>query len=237
MVVSAICHSPITLQGGLFFSLFLAGAAGSVTHCTGMCGPFVMSFSSKCEGQEASVSRLAGSALLPYHFGRTTTYMLLGVLANLFAGHASQSIGGAWSSYVPSLLLALGGMLFLLQFFGLSGVALPLPSLPRALQKTVATLSANPTGMKGYAMGLILGFLPCGLLLSAILIAASAQNGGMAALGMGIFGLATMPALNAVVLARNLIVSKKPEWFFAIRKGLTLANACALFILAGVRLT
>lgn len=181
---------------------------------------------------------MAGSALLPYHFGRVTTYMLLGLIASLFAGHAAQAMGTPWqNSYLPSLLLALGGALFLLQFFGLSGVALPLPSLPSALQKTVSDLSKNPTGLKGYAMGLILGFLPCGLLFSALLIAAAAPQGWMAALGMGLFGLATMPALNAVVLARNLIVSKKPEWFFAIRKGLTLANACALFILAGVRLT
>ena len=28
--------------GGLGFSLFLAGLGGSLTHCAGMCGPFVL---------------------------------------------------------------------------------------------------------------------------------------------------------------------------------------------------
>lgn len=215
-------------------SLFMAGLAGSVTHCTGMCGPFVMSFTPAASDNK--LERLKGLLLLPYHMGRMTTYVLLGIIAGLFASHTAHAVP-LLGNTLPAALLAIGGLLFFLQFLGFSGLTVQLPSLPRAMQMTITGLSKSPTGWRGYVMGIILGFLPCGLLLSAVLIAASAPHWWMAGTGMALFALATMPALNAVAIFKNHITSKKPEWINGIRKGLTLANSIALFILAGVRLS
>lgn len=233
-----ICHNEIIMQGGFLTSLFMAGAVGSVTHCTGMCGPFVMSFAPQQANQQQSMlSRLSSNLLLPYHAGRITTYALMGMVAAIFSQQAIKLSNSEYiASTMPALLLACGGILFFLQFLGISGLNIPLPSLPRALQNTITRLSQNPIGMRGYVMGIILGFLPCGLLLSAVLIAAAAPNWWSAGAGMLLFGISTIPALNAVAFIKNRIASDNPTWMNALRKGLTLANSLALFFLAGVRL-
>ncbi|MBY0427700.1 MAG: sulfite exporter TauE/SafE family protein [Alphaproteobacteria bacterium] len=235
----SICHNEIIMQGGFLSSLFMAGAVGSMTHCTGMCGPFVMSFAPQAANgsQQSKLSRLSNELLLPYHLGRVTTYILLGITAALFSQQAVQlSQSPIIANTLPAILLALGGVLFLLQFLGISGLKIDMPSLPRAMQQTISRLSQNPTGLRGYAMGLILGFLPCGLLLSAVLIAAAAPNWWSAGAGMALFGVSTIPALNAVAFIKNQIASSHPSWMTGLRKGLTLANSLALFFLAGVRL-
>ena len=55
----------------LVLALFMAGLVGSAGHCAGMCGPFVLAQ----VGARTQLNRLAGSALLPYHLGRGTTYI------------------------------------------------------------------------------------------------------------------------------------------------------------------
>ncbi len=235
----SICRHEILMQGGFLTSLFMAGVVGSVTHCTGMCGPFVMSFAPQATmgAKQTTLARLSNQLLLPYHLGRVTTYVMLGMMAAIFSsGAAELSRSSIVANTLPAVLLALGGVLFFLQFLGISGLKMNMPSLPRAMQKMISELSQNPTGLRGYAMGLILGFLPCGLLLSAILIAAAAPNWWSAGVGMALFGLSTIPALNAVAFIKNRIVLTNPSWITGLRKGLTLANSLALFFLAGVRL-
>lgn len=75
----AECHTVVERHGGLFTSLFAAGLLGSMTHCVGMCGPFVAGqVVARLEARPAAdmreFHRLTGAALLPYHLGRTTTY-------------------------------------------------------------------------------------------------------------------------------------------------------------------
>jgi len=55
-----------------------------------------------------------------------------------------------------------------------------------------ASLSAS------YLLGLLWGFLPCGLVLTALLMAAASANIAQGALTMFIFGLATIPSLFMV---------------------------------------
>lgn len=215
-------------------SLFMAGLAGSVTHCSGMCGPFVMAMAGDNRESPRTLRRLSGALLLPYHAGRIVTYALLGMLAALFAGQVAQVPG---LHFIPALLLVMGGVFFFLQFLGVTDLSLPLPSLPAALQKQVTALSQKPEGLNGFLMGLILGFLPCGMLFSALLVAASAPQPWEAGLGMALFGLATMPVLQAIAFLKNHLAQHRPHWLHGIRKGLTLSSSLTLFFLAGVRLT
>ncbi len=60
--------------------------------------------------------------------------------------------------------------------------------------KTMRRLSQNAT-TSPLLMGLLWGFLPCGLVLSAWLNAASAASIWQAGLSMTLFGLSTLPSL------------------------------------------
>src|SRR5262245_38327356 len=84
---------------GLPLALFLAGLVGSLTHCTLMCGPFVLAqVAGRLEAGAAAggeLVRLAGAALVPYHLGRMTTYSVLGGVAGAIAGQVTALTGFA----------------------------------------------------------------------------------------------------------------------------------------------
>jgi len=56
-------------------------------------------------------------------------------------------------------------------------------------------LFANPRGINGFILGLILGFLPCGLIFGAVAITLNFSSPILSAFGMMIFGLSTFVAL------------------------------------------
>ncbi len=207
----AYCQTTAMENSTTLISLFLAGLAGSATHCAGMCGPFVLSqVTARLESIPASqmheFHRLKGAALAPYHFGRLTTYMALGGVASFLTGGIFDLMNLGW---VASILLIFAALFFAGYALQRLGVALPQifnnkneqvgdGFLASKLNKIARPLFSNPTGWRGYGLGLTLGFLPCGLLYGA-LAAASAPGDVLAGIfAMGAFGLGTIPALLGV---------------------------------------
>jgi len=88
----------------------------------------------------------------------------------------------------------------------------------------------NPQGLKGYFLGLVLGFIPCGLLYGAFLIAMSISNPFLAALGMFFFGIATFPSLFFTAIGSHFLLKFSQLKFIA--KTVILINAIMLFLMA-----
>lgn len=240
----AECHAAVQTHGGLFTSLFLAGLLGSMTHCVGMCGPFVVGqVVSRLEARPAAemreFHRLTGAALAPYHLGRATTYAGLGAAAAALAGGLINVTGLKWLS---AALLALAAVFF--AGYGLQrlGLALPWPrgpspgseegALGRVLGRVVRPLFARPTGWRGYGLGLALGFLPCGLLYGALAAAAASAGPLSGALGMLAFAAGTVPALVAVGLAGHVAGRTWQPLAVRLLPAVMLVNAAALGYLA-----
>jgi uncharacterized protein len=220
--------------GGLAFSLFLAGLGGSLLHCVGMCGPFVLGQVTADAGRADSYGewrRLAGAALAPYHLGRITTYTALGALAGgttaLFA--ATTSFG-----WIAALLLIVGAVFLLLQAFGLaiSGGS----SLGPALARIATPLSASHRPLARYALGVVLGFLPCGLIYGALGVAAGTGSVWRGALAMGAFAAGTVPALIAVGWGGHFLRRRLHDVARWIAVPLLVANAALMVALASERL-
>ncbi len=210
----AHCRVVVDDHGGLLISLFMAGLVGGPTHCVGMCGPFVLSqVTARLEDTPAAGMRewhrLSGAALVPYHLGRLTTYVLLGAAAALMVAGATAFGGFRWLS---AGLLSLAALFFI--GYALRGL---LPRLPRfggdaaregawsrRLGDRARPLFARPVGWRGYALGVALGFLPCGLLYGALAAAASGSDPLAGAFAMTAFGLGTVPSLIGVGLAGHV---------------------------------
>lgn len=225
----------------LMLALFLGGLSGGFTHCAGMCGPFVAAqvAAGHAPGDDARMTewvRLKGALLVPYHLGRFTTYVALGALSG-FAAAALRDT--AIFRYLAAALLALAAAAFLVQALG-RGAAF-LPGLPGAGigAKFSAALSALAAPLMSgahrpsarYALGVVLGFLPCGLLYGAL--AAAAATGGAAggALVMASFTLGTVPALVGVGMIGDFLL-RRARAAAAIFAGLLLINAAILSWLA-----
>src|SRR3990167_133338 len=96
---------------GLPGSLFLAGLAGSLVHCVGMCGPFVLGqvmadATAGTAGNYGEWRRLAGASLIPYHLGRLTTYTMLGAAAGAATALFTATSTFAWLSGALLLIAA-----------------------------------------------------------------------------------------------------------------------------------
>lgn len=185
----------------LMGALFLAGLAGGLTHCAGMCGPFVLAQAGARADSAlggGALRRLAGAALWPYHLGRATGYVGLGAVAGGFGGALAGLTG---LRFVAAGLLLLAALLMLAQ--GSARLAallprLPKPRLPAPLEARIGPLLAAPGPFAQYRLGLLLSALPCGLLWGALAGAAAAGSalaGGLAMLG---FVAGTVPALVGV---------------------------------------
>ena len=221
---------------GLPAALFLAALAGSLVHCVGMCGPFVLGqvqadAESGATGSFGEWRRLRGAALVPYHLGRFTTYTGLGAVAGgATAVFASMEIF-SWLSAI--LLIAAAGLLTA-QALGiaLNGTA-PATSL---VARLAGPLSASRTALARYGLGVVLGFLPCGLVYAALAAAAGAGSVVQGALAMSCFALGTVPALVAVgwgglIMRRHLRAVAR--W---VSPPLLAGNALVMLALASQRL-
>jgi hypothetical protein len=216
-------------------ALFLAGLAGGVTHCAGMCAPFVLAQAGAVADRSAGggmLARLSGAALVPYHLGRMLGYATLGALAGGTAGLVTQASGLRW--LLAALLLG-AALLMAAQ----ASARLParwrparllhLPALPgpgARLGGVVARLMASPTGWRGVGLGLALSALPCGLLYAALAGAAATGSALAGAIAMAAFVAGTVPALVGVALMGRLFLRRAGP-------GLQLAGA-ALFALNSV---
>lgn len=178
----------------LLASALVLGFFGSV-HCLGMCGGIAAALG------QATPSRAAGEGLARaslYSLGRIASYSMAGIIV----GSAGQVFSG-WSG-LSILLRVFAGLLIIgfgvhvagwwnglaaIERIGLSGW--------RRLAPLVKRIGRPDRRWKIFALGMLWGWLPCGLVYAA-LIAASATGDPLVAAGfMACFGLGTLPALLA----------------------------------------
>ncbi|TAN52937.1 MAG: sulfite exporter TauE/SafE family protein [Rhodospirillales bacterium] len=230
------CSTAIASDGGLMASLLFTGLIGGFTHCAGMCGPFALSQVGErmksCPVEKMREwQRLTGSLLLPYHLGRATTYALLGAGAAQLAGSIEAAAGLKWLS---AALLILAALLFL-------GYALPRLGLKAGggdgrlfahLSKLAAPLFAAPVGIRGYALGMILGYIPCGLVWGGLSAAAASGSALSGAMAMGAFALGTVPGLVMVAGLGQLAMRRWGPLVQRIAPVLLVLNAGVLAFLA-----
>jgi hypothetical protein len=198
----ALCRGGFAQGHGPILALFLAGLAGGFTHCATMCGPFVLGQVAAGGGPAGTGRRrrLLAAALLPYHLGRITTYAALGAIAASGTAMLSRFADAALVA-VPLLLLA--AALMTTQALGL---ALPrlagglFGRLARAIGGIAAALHQRSLAGR-YALGVLLGFLPCGLLYAALAAASATASGVQGAAAMAAFAAGTAPALMVVGFA------------------------------------
>lgn len=177
----------------LFLAAFSMGLFGS-PHCLGMCGGIVTAFGLSM--QHVSDSKKNG-LILTYHVGRLISYSLLGLIASVIGVAIFQSI---MSNSAPRIVL--GAVLVLI---GLAMLGLPLfnqlEKFGMRFWQSLAPIRKKvfPIDSFGKALfaGLLWGFLPCGLVYGALMMAIAGNNIATGAALMFVFGLGTMPMLIA----------------------------------------
>ncbi len=222
---------------GLPFSLFMAGLAGGFSHCALMCSPFVLAQAGGGRSEGRRFGRVLSSLLLPYHLGRLTTYVFLGVLFGGVLNLAFLFQPLRALIVVPMLLLA--ALIFVVSAFPNLGKVFPWVghmrlSIPfRWISRFYQPLVREKDAASRYLLGLLLGFMPCGLVVSALMASATAPSAAHAGLAMAAFGLGTVPALVAVSLGGSFFKSFSFLSSARVKQGFMVFSALWLVLLAG----
>jgi sulfite exporter TauE/SafE len=211
-----------------FAAAFMLGLVGSL-HCAGMCGPIALALPMN---NQSWISRISGGLL--YNLGKIITYGLLGTIFGLagmgfFLGGIQQ-----WVSIILGALMILAVLIPRVGGVGrnLAGAA---DKLTGAVKKPFIRLFKLKTYRSLFFIGLLNGFLPCGLVYIALAGALIMSKYYEGALYMVFFGFGTVPMLLAISVAGNIISQKlrhklaKAIPFIIILLGI-------LFILRGLNL-
>jgi len=188
------------VDGLTLSAAFLVGLFGS-GHCLGMCGGIVGAISLQKPGEGLSGGWLQAA----YHGGRLMSYAVAGALVGWLGSLAGPLVDPARAARVALFVSA--GFMILLGLY-LTGFTTVLGLLERGgarLWRWLEPLARRflPVRHAGQALavGLVWGWLPCGMVYAVLgwsLAAGSAPDG---ALRMLAFGLGTVPALLAAAFA------------------------------------
>ncbi|MEQ1604177.1 MAG: sulfite exporter TauE/SafE family protein [Pyrinomonadaceae bacterium] len=194
------------------YVIFALGLVSSL-HCVAMCGPIVLSYSLPLGSKKFGSQVLAH---LAYNFGRILTYSLLGAIAGLLGGSVGFIGELAGFQNVAAIfagaLMIIAGILMLdlipskrLQRFN------PLLYASRFLRPLGSRFSSSSVSSK-FTLGLVLGFLPCGLIYAALLKSVSTGTMFAGALTMAAFGLGTAGSLLAIGIFSSALGVKLSRW-------------------------
>ena len=191
------------MNGIEFTAIITFALLGSIGHCIGMCGGFIVTYTTaKIKPDQ---NRFTQSTYhLFYNLGRVSTYTLLGALFGYF--------GSLWdiSPLARAIMFAVAGMLMILMGLSFAGKLRFLSSIEYPITRqpwfkrifTSQLTSAKPSSF--FVLGLLNGLFPCGLVYTMLVTATTTQSILWGALVMAIFGIFTIPALFSFAFAIGL---------------------------------
>jgi sulfite exporter TauE/SafE len=208
----AHCAAVFSEHQSLFAVFFLGGLTGSLTHCLAMCGP-VVACQAACAGKKGCVSkRLAHASQWQYHLGRLLTYGAMGFVAALLSKQIATL--EFWPA-LSSVMLILAGSMFIFS------------SLPLAKHSLFHFTSNHP-----FLRGALMGFMPCGLIYAALMMAATLANPLAGMVAMWLFVLGTMPALLIASAGAEIITQKWQAAMQQMGRAVMAFNGISLILMA-----
>lgn len=192
------------MTASLFLTAFFMGLAGS-GHCIAMCGGIASSLQFAIEDK----SKAQQYALL-YNIGRLLSYSLCGALvggiSSIFAQQSNDF--SLFLSFLSAIFMVLVGLYIMrlaaslnwLERFGKYAIWQHIFKLNKYL------LPLN-SKKKALAYGALWGWLPCGLVYSALTWAITTQSATSGSLFMASFAMGTLPAMIGLGFAAQTLKS------------------------------
>lgn len=196
------------------FYLVLGLGFISSLHCVQMCGPIVLTYSVGLNASTDGARPPLIWAHLAYNAGRTITYAALGAIAGVVGGSVGF-LGGIMgvqntAAVIAGIAMLVAGLLML----GLSPGARLFRTfaLPSKFLKPAGALISSRSLRSKFVLGLLLGFLPCGLVYGALLRAVGTASALHGALTLVAFGSGTSVALVAIGLGSSFATRYVARW-------------------------
>jgi sulfite exporter TauE/SafE len=176
-----------------FASALVIGLLSSA-HCLGMCGGIVAALNLGASVEPVRYPKSLFVYHLAYNLGRIGSYVLIGLLAGSIGGELLHSNPALGKLVAAAFMIALG--LYLANWWrGLAWLEKQGQRLWRRIQPLTGKLLPVRNPGQALLLGLLWGWLPCGLVYAVVAWALTAQNAIEGAILMLGFGIGTLPAM------------------------------------------
>lgn len=180
-----------------FFSAFLVGLFSTV-HCLGMCGGIIGALTFSLPEHIRTNRWHLIPYVSAYNIGRITSYCIAGALV----GGLGDNFAGLFPSYGHLVLQLLASILMIgigLYLAGWFPAFVKIEHIGKPIWKKLEPISQKLIPVKSpahaYLFGLVWGWLPCGLVYTALIWSGTAGSVQDGALLMLAFGMGTLPAV------------------------------------------
>ncbi len=176
----------------MLYTAFIFGLISSF-HCVGMCGPIAMMLPVDRANEAKRVVQIS-----LYHLGKLTAYGLLGLIFGLLG--KSFYLAGLQQQ----LSIILGILMIVVavvpeKIFAKYNFSKPVYKIITKIKSSLGQHFKNKSYRSLFTIGLLNGFLPCGMVYVAIFGAIAMQSVSLGILYMILFGIGTIPLLTAIV--------------------------------------
>ena len=177
---------------------FTLGLFGSL-HCVGMCGPIALLI--PLQRQHKGFRSLQLGA---YFIGKTLAYALMGLLFGLVGeGVFIAEYQQEFSIFAGFLMILMG--LFSLLHLRVKGLGNPLLKGFSLLKNALGKQLSKKTLTSSLSIGFLNGFLPCGLVYTALFGALAMGNWWGSMIYMTAFGVGTIPLMLLLILLGDFL--------------------------------
>lgn len=184
---------------GLFSSL----------HCLGMCGSIIGTLTLSLDPSIRNDKRKLFPFVLNYNIGRIGSYMIAGFIVGFVKLFFTVPFGDAYGHRILQLLsavfMASAGFYLAGWFPRFAYVEKVGAKIWKLIEPFGRKLIPVKTKLQALLFGMIWGWLPCGLIYTALALAATTGNSLHSGLTMLAFGLGTLPAVMSVGIMAELL--------------------------------
>lgn len=210
------------------FSALTIGLAGSL-HCAGMCGPIAIAI----PGVQHNWFTRAYSILL-YNFGRVSTYAFMGAV------FGALGRGIQMANFQQKLSIIVGVAMVVAALYPVFFRAfIPSSNFYNRflvyIENKIAILMSKSSYLPMFSIGILNGFLPCGMVYMAVAMSVTTASWFNGMLFMVIFGVGTIPMLFTIGMIGNVLSISAKVWINKIAPWIVILIG-VLFILRGMGL-
>ena len=185
---------PGWLDPAVLTTAFLAGLLGS-GHCFGMCGGIAAGLGAMSKGRGVVPA-------LQFNLARLLSYAALGLIAATVLGGVSNLVPiGRWLRILTAVMILLIGLKFLFDFRGIEFIERGGAGLWKKIMPLAMRAGGRQDALGRLLLGACWGFIPCGLVYSVLMTAASTANPVSGAVTMLAFGAGTLPSMLGLTVA------------------------------------
>ena len=182
----------------MLFTAFIFGLISSF-HCIGMCGPIALMLPVDRTNQAKKVTQI-----ISYHLGRLTAYGSIGLIFGILG--KGFYLAGVQQNL--SLFIGVAMILALLipeKIVAQYNFSKPVFKLISKVKSALGSQFKKKSYKSLFTIGLLNGFLPCGMVYVALFGAIAMQSATYGIYYMLLFGLGTVPMMSSMVYLNSFL--------------------------------